>query len=128
VIPVSFDYAAPRSLEEAIGTLSQGGEEAKLLAGGHSLLPLMKLRLAAPTLLVDLRGVPGLTGIEPEDGAFRIGAMTTHHQVATGGLGLASEAAATTSRCAPGARSAGRWRTATPRPTCPPFCSPIRVR
>jgi len=95
VIPVSFDYAAPRSLEEAIGTLSQGGEEAKLLAGGHSLLPLMKLRLAAPTLLVDLRGVPGLTGIEPEDGAFRIGAMTTHHQVATGGLGLASEAAAT---------------------------------
>jgi carbon-monoxide dehydrogenase medium subunit len=95
VIPASFDYVAPESLEDAIGALSQGGEEAKLLAGGHSLLPLMKLRLAAPTLLVDLRRVPGLTGIERENGSFRIGAMTTHHQVASGGLGLASEAAAT---------------------------------
>jgi carbon-monoxide dehydrogenase medium subunit len=95
VIPASFDYAAPQSLEEAIGALAQGGEDAKLLAGGHSLLPLMKLRLAFPTLLVDLRRVPGLSGIEREDGGFRIGAMTTHHQVATGGLGLASEAAAT---------------------------------
>jgi carbon-monoxide dehydrogenase medium subunit len=55
----------------------------------------MKLRLAAPTLLVDLRLVPGLAGIERENGAFRLGAMTTHHQVATGGLGLASTAAAT---------------------------------
>jgi aerobic carbon-monoxide dehydrogenase medium subunit len=95
VIPTSFDYVAPQSLEEAIGALSEGGEDAKLLAGGHSLLPLMKLRLAAPTLLVDLRRVPGLTGIERQDGVFRIGAMTTHHQVATGGFGLASEAAAT---------------------------------
>jgi len=95
VIPASFDYVAPQSLEEAIGALAQGGEDAKLLAGGHSLLPLMKLRLAAPTLLVDLRRVPDLTGIEQDNGAFRIGAMTTHHQVATGGLGLASEAAAT---------------------------------
>ena len=73
----------------------RGGEDAKLLAGGHSLLPLMKLRLAFPTLLVDLRRVPGLTGIERENGSFRVGAMTTHHQVATGGLGLASAAAAT---------------------------------
>ena len=95
MIPTPFDYVAPQSLEEAIGSLAEGGEDAKLLAGGHSLLPLMKVRLAAPTLLVDLRRVPGLTGIEREDGAFRIGAMTTHHQVATGGLGLASAAAAT---------------------------------
>jgi carbon-monoxide dehydrogenase medium subunit len=95
VIPSSFDYVAPQSLEEAIRALSEGGEDAKLLAGGHSLLPLMKLRLAFPTLLVDLRRVSGLTGIEREDGGFRVGAMTTHHQVATGGLGLASAAAAT---------------------------------
>jgi carbon-monoxide dehydrogenase medium subunit len=95
VIPSSFDYVAPQSLEEAIRALSEGGEDAKLLAGGHSLLPLMKLRLAFPTLLVDLRRVPGLTGIERADGGFRVGAMTTHHQLATGGLGLASAAAAT---------------------------------
>jgi carbon-monoxide dehydrogenase medium subunit len=95
MIPSDFDYAAPESLDEAIAALREGGEDAKLLAGGHSLLPLMKLRLAAPTLVVDLRRVPGLTGIERANGAFRIGAMTTHHQVATGGLGLASAAAAT---------------------------------
>jgi aerobic carbon-monoxide dehydrogenase medium subunit len=94
VIPAEFEYLAPESVDEAVAALREGGEDAKLLAGGHSLLPLMKLRLAAPRLLVDLRRV-GLTGIEREDGAFRIGAMTTHHQVATAGLGLASAAAAT---------------------------------
>ena len=95
MIPAAFDYAAPESVDEAIAALRDGGEDAKLLAGGHSLLPLMKLRLAFPTLLVDLRRVPGLSGIERENGSFRVGAMTTHHQVAAGGLGLASAAAAT---------------------------------
>jgi carbon-monoxide dehydrogenase medium subunit len=95
MIPAEFDYSAPESVDEAIAALRDGGEDAKLLAGGHSLLPLMKLRLAFPTLLVDLRRVPGLSGIERENGSFRVGAMTTHHQVATGGLGLASAAAAT---------------------------------
>ncbi len=95
MIPAAFDYAAPESVEDAIAALREGGEDAKLLAGGHSLLPLMKLRLAFPTLLVDLRRVPGLARIERENGSFRVGAMTTHHQVATGGLGLASAAAAT---------------------------------
>ena len=61
VIPAEFDYVAPESLDEALAALRDGGEDAKLLAGGHSLLPLMKLRLAAPSLLVDLRRVPGLT-------------------------------------------------------------------
>ena len=92
MIPAEFDYVAPQTIEEAIAQL--GGEDAKLLAGGHSLLPLMKLRLAAPALLVDLRRVPGLTAIRA-NGEVRIGAMTTHHAVATGGLGLASAAAAT---------------------------------
>jgi aerobic carbon-monoxide dehydrogenase medium subunit len=78
VIPADFEYQAAESLEDAIRLLEEGGEDAKLLAGGHSLLPLMKLRLAAPTLLVDLRRVPGLHGVQREDGVLRIGAMTPH--------------------------------------------------
>jgi carbon-monoxide dehydrogenase medium subunit len=95
VIPVQFDYVAPESLDEALSALQSGGEDAKVLAGGHSLLPLMKLRLAAPSLLVDLRRVPGLTGIQRDDGSWRIGAMTSHFAVTEGGLGLASTAAGT---------------------------------
>ena len=68
MIPAEFDYVAPESLDEALAALRDGGEDAKLLAGGHSLLPLMKLRLAAPSLLVDLRRVPGLRGIQRENG------------------------------------------------------------
>jgi carbon-monoxide dehydrogenase medium subunit len=78
VIPPEFDYVAPETLADALSALSGGGEDAKLLAGGHSLLPLMKLRLAAPTLLVDLRKVPGLRGVQRENGQWRIGAMTRH--------------------------------------------------
>ena len=83
MIPAEFDYVAPASLEEAIQALVDGGEDAKLLAGGHSLLPLMKLRFAAPSLLVDLRKVDGLRGVSREDGGFRIGAMTTHATLQT---------------------------------------------
>jgi len=96
VIPAEFDYVAPSSLEEALQALQEGGEDAKLLAGGHSLLPLMKLRLSVPTLLVDLRRVPGLSGIRRDNGAFKVGAMTVHHAVASeAGLGLAARAAGT---------------------------------
>ena len=96
MIPARFDYVAPESLEEAIRALEQGGEDAKLLAGGHSLIPLMKLRLAAPSLLVDLRRVPGLHGIQREDGHWHIGAMTPHRALEhTGDLGLVSRAAGT---------------------------------
>jgi carbon-monoxide dehydrogenase medium subunit len=96
MIPAQFDYAAPESLEEAINTLADGGEDAKLLAGGHSLIPLMKLRLAAPALLVDLRKVPGLHGVSRTDGTWRIGAMTPHAELEhSSELGLASEAAGT---------------------------------
>ena len=92
MIPAQFDYVAPESLDEALSALQGGGEDAKVLAGGHSLIPLMKLRLAAPTLLVDLRRVPGLTGIRRENGSWRLGAMTPHVAVVQGGLGLASAA------------------------------------
>jgi carbon-monoxide dehydrogenase medium subunit len=96
VIPAEFDYVRPSSVDEALSALRDGGEDAKLLAGGHSLLPLMKLRLAAPTLLVDLGAVPGLTGIERANGSWHIGAMTTHSAMAAdASLGLASQVAGT---------------------------------
>ncbi len=96
MIPPEFEYTAPESLEDAIRALSDGGEDAKLLAGGHSLIPLMKLRLASPSLLVDLRGVPGLHGIQRDDGTVRIGAMTRHAELeADDSLGLVSRAAST---------------------------------
>ena len=81
MIPAEFDYVAPDSLDEAIKMLADGGEDAKLLAGGHSLIPLMKLRLAAPSLLIDLRKVPGLHGVNRENGSWRIGAMTPHAEL-----------------------------------------------
>lgn len=96
MIPAAFDYAAPESLDDAIKTLADGGEDAKLLAGGHSLLPLMKLRLATPSLLVDLRKVPGLHGIERENGNWRIGALSTHSELERSPeLGIFSTAAGT---------------------------------
>jgi aerobic carbon-monoxide dehydrogenase medium subunit len=96
VIPAEFDYVAPDSLDGALSALRDGGEDAKLLAGGHSLLPLMKLRLAAPTLLVDLRRVPGLTGVEKANGGWTVGAMTPHAAVAReDGLGLIARVAST---------------------------------
>jgi aerobic carbon-monoxide dehydrogenase medium subunit len=96
MIPAEFEYTVPETLEDAIKALVDGGEDAKLLAGGHSLLPLMKLRLAAPSLLVDLRKVPGLHGIERQNGHWRIGALTPHRKLefATE-LGLTSRVAAT---------------------------------
>jgi aerobic carbon-monoxide dehydrogenase medium subunit len=94
VIPAEFDYVAPDSLDEALAALRDGGEDAKVLAGGHSLIPLMKLRLAAPSLIVDLRKV-GLRDVSRDNGTARFGAMVRHTDVATGGFGLASAAAAT---------------------------------
>ena len=131
VIPAEFDYEAPESLDEAVRMLHENGEDAKLIAGGHSLLPLMKLRLAAPSLLVDLRRVPGLHGIQRENGSWRIGAMTRHADLQdTPELGVAARRRAwsPTSRCATAGRSAGRWRTATPPRTCQPSCWRWRAR
>ena len=93
MIPAGFDYVRPGSLEEAIAALADGGADAKPLAGGHSLLPLMKLRFSAPSLLVDLQGLPGLSGIERENGTLRIGALTRHVQLQEGDLGVISETA-----------------------------------
>ncbi len=75
MIPPPFEYAAPRSLPEAISLLQEHAGEAKVLAGGQSLIPLLKLRLASPTFLVDLRKVPGLSTFKESDGHLVIGAM-----------------------------------------------------
>jgi carbon-monoxide dehydrogenase medium subunit len=83
--PAKFDYVAPKSLEEAVAVLGQE-PEAKVLAGGHSLLPLMKLRLARPKLLVDIGRIPGLKGIELDDGQLVIGAMTTYREIQSADL------------------------------------------
>ena len=91
MIPPEFDYAAPASIEEAIGLLQQHGD-AKLIAGGHSLLPLMKLRFASPEMLVDLKNVPGLTGVENGSG-LKIGTRTRHVELQEGNYGLLTEAA-----------------------------------
>jgi aerobic carbon-monoxide dehydrogenase medium subunit len=94
MITAPFDYEAPESLEEAVRMLHENGEDAKVLAGGHSLLPLMKLRLAAPTVLVDLRRIPGLHGIQQQKGGWRVGPMTRHADLQdTPELGVVARAA-----------------------------------
>ena len=81
MIPGSFDYHRPSSVKEAVGLLAQLGEDARAIAGGHSLIPMMKLRLAAPTDLVDLGGIADLKGIKADGGDVVIGAMTTQHEL-----------------------------------------------
>lgn len=76
MIPAPFDYAAPGTLEEAFALLEKHGEEAKILAGGHSLIPMMKLRFAQPETLIDINNIPGLSYIKEEEGYLKIGAMT----------------------------------------------------
>jgi aerobic carbon-monoxide dehydrogenase medium subunit len=77
--PSRFRYEAPRSLNEAIALLHEGGDDAKVLAGGQSLVPLMKLRFASPALVVDINNVPGLNYLEADaDGTLRIGALCRH--------------------------------------------------
>ncbi len=84
MIPAPFDYQRAASVDEAIGLLSEHGDEAKLLAGGHSLLPLMKLRLAAPTMLIDIGRIPNLSFVSTgSDGSVAIGALTRHQDLST---------------------------------------------
>ncbi|HSF94928.1 MAG TPA: xanthine dehydrogenase family protein subunit M [Thermohalobaculum sp.] len=81
MIPGPFEYHRPGSLAEATGLLAELGDEARVLAGGHSLIPMMKLRMAAPEHLVDLQDIAELKGIAREGGDFVIGAMTTQHEL-----------------------------------------------
>jgi len=86
VIPPSFEYHAPRSVTEAVSLLASLGDEAKLLAGGHSLLPMMKLRFAQPAHLIDLGAIQDLRGVREEAGTLVIGAMTTEADLLTSAL------------------------------------------
>lgn len=81
MIPAEFDYVRPASVADAVAELGRAGEDAKVLAGGQSLLPLLRLRLAYPTALVDLGGVGELRGVRQDGDELVIGAMTTHHEI-----------------------------------------------
>ena len=81
MIPARFDYVAPASVEEALQALSQYGDDAKIIAGGQSLLPVLRMRLNAPEWVIDLGKIDSLRGIRDDGDAIVIGAMTTHHEV-----------------------------------------------
>ncbi|WP_406431621.1 xanthine dehydrogenase family protein subunit M [Streptomyces sp. NBC_00631] len=100
MIPPTFDYTRPTGVDEAVRVLADAGEEAKVLAGGQSLLPLLRLRLAFPELVVDVGRIPELRGVRADGDTLVIGALTTHHDVVHDPLvrrhaGLLAEATAT---------------------------------
>jgi carbon-monoxide dehydrogenase medium subunit len=100
VIPTTFEYARATSLDDALAKLKAAKGDAKFIAGGHSLVPLMKLRLSEPKVLIDISRIPDLAGIRERDGKITIGAATVHHDVATSSLlqarcPVVSDAAAT---------------------------------
>ena len=89
MIPAEFDYRRASTVDEAVGLLTEHGDDAKLLAGGHSLLPLMKLRLAAPAVLVDIGGLDDLSYVRSDTGEVRVGALTRHHDLSVEDCGAA---------------------------------------
>ena len=97
MIPAAFDYKAPTSIDDALQLLAEGGDDAKIIAGGQSLLPVMKLRLAAPELLIDLAKIDSLKGVRDDGEAIVIGAMTPHFEVV--GDPLVAEHASLIARC-----------------------------
>ena len=86
MIPAKFDYVKPGSVEEAVTALVEGGEDAKIIAGGQSLLPVLRLRLADPGVIIDLGGISALRGIRVDGDALVVGAMATHAEVAASSL------------------------------------------
>ncbi|MGN6378946.1 MAG: FAD binding domain-containing protein [Gaiellales bacterium] len=82
MIPSAFDYERPQTVSDAVSLLQRHGDGARVLAGGHSLLPMMKLRLAAPDVLVDIGGISSLRGIRESEGGIALGALTRHSEVA----------------------------------------------
>ena len=128
MISTAFDYQRANSLDEAIKKLQETGGRGKLLAGGHSLVPLMKLRMSEPGVLIDIAKIPGLSGIREKDGKIEIFAATVHHDVAS-----SARAAPTSVRSwpRPPARSAirrcetaARWAAASPTPIRRPTTRP----
>ena len=86
MISTQFDYTRATSLDDALAKLGAAKGDGKLIAGGHSLVPLMKLRLSEPKILIDIARIPGLSGISEKDQQIEIGAGTVHHDVASSAL------------------------------------------
>jgi carbon-monoxide dehydrogenase medium subunit len=78
MFPAAFDYRAPVSLDEALGLLAERGDDAKVMAGGQSLIPLLRLRFAQPAIIIDIGRLPSMSGVSRQDGQLRIGALTRH--------------------------------------------------
>ena len=125
MIPGQFEYVRPGSLDEALRILRDREGEAKILSGGYSLIPLIKLRLAQPALLVDIQAITGLDGITEAEDGLHIGSRATHRQIHEHPIVVdryplhprRRRAASATRRSATGARSAARSRTRTRHPT-----------
>ncbi len=122
MIPASFDYEVAESAPHALALLAEHGEDAKLLAGGHSLLPMMKVRLAQPAVLIDIARVAELSGVRVDGDEVVIGATTRHADLVSSEVLKAESPTlprrSATRRSGTGARSAARWRTPTRRRTC----------
>jgi CO/xanthine dehydrogenase FAD-binding subunit len=127
MIPAKFDYVRPASLAEAVSALADGGEDAKIIAGGQSLLPLLRLRMAYPELLVDVGGLGELRGVTDAGDALLIWS-TTRWWPSTAGCSRRPPARSPTPPSATAARSAGPWRTPTRPVTCPPWRWPSMSR
>ena len=136
MIPAAFDYVRADSPDHALSLLTEHGDEAKLLAGGHSLLPLMKLRLASPSVLIDVGRLTDLSYVRDGGDHIAIGALTRHRDLETSRSAgrprcrswRTPPVRSATRRCATAARSAARWPTPTRRRTCPPWCWPSAAR
>ena len=94
MFPSRFDFVAARSVEEAIAAKAEGGGESRILAGGQSLLPMMKIRLASPEKLIDINNIPGLDAIERENGHVKVGALARHADIAASNLMFGAVASA----------------------------------
>src|ERR1700694_4342753 len=86
MLPAAFEYHAPKTMDEALGLLDELGEDAKVLAGGQSLIPLLKLRFASPAHLVDINKIKDLDFLEERDGTLRIGPLFRHKSARCSGL------------------------------------------
>ena len=104
MIPVQFDYLAPTTVEEALSALAEHGDDAKIMAGGQSLLPVLRMRLNAPEMVIDLGKIESLRGVRDDGDAIVIGAMTPHSEVALRPAGRRARRAAHQGGRAPGRR------------------------
>ena len=131
MFPSAFDYTAATSVEEAVAAKAEGGEDTRFLAGGQSLLPMMKMRLASPAKLVDINRIPGLDALARDNGHLRVGALVRHADIAASDLAFGVVGAAAPGISDPQVRTRGTLSVRLPtrvsqRRTRVPFRSPLR--